>query len=268
MSLKILKKIKEWIMCQDDHKNKCCCCLGPQGPQGVTGLQGPQGIQGPMGLNGEIGPQGPQGPKGDNGTQGSQGPQGPQGIMGPEGPQGLQGTPGICNCEDCPDRPCDCCEVYANVYSIVDQSLGVFGSPNDFAKFEQQNVVSSDIDTSMANISGEIGIMKTGIYEIAYYVEASLTPPFPAPVPSWAFSLFKNGVQIPGSSFGGFNQSPDDDIENASGAVIINVNSGDKISLRNIGTTQGVNLKSMHPELAFPVTCASLNINCVKEIVT
>lgn len=219
-----------------DHK-KCCDCK--EGPQGVPGLQGPQGIQGVPGAQGAMGPQGVQ------------------------GPQGLQGPPG----KDCePNTDCDCCQIYANVFSIIDQSIQQFGSPNDYVKFEQNNLVSSDIDISGANSTGEILFLKNGHYAICYYVEASLLPPFPAPVPSWAFALFKNGVQVPGSSFGGFNQSPDDDIENASGQVMISVLAGDKLKLRNIVTNQGVFLKAFHPELAFPVTCASLNIHCLKSI--
>lgn len=228
-------------MCNEDcYKKDCCCCI--QGPQGVPGLQGPQGIQGVPG------------------------PQGIPGQMGVQGPQGLQGPPGICRPEDCQGMDCRCCEVYANVFSMVDQPLGPFGSPTDFVKFEQQNIVSADIDISSANLTGEISFLKSGIYSLSYSVEASLLPPFPAPVPSWAFAMFKNGVMVPGSSFGGFNQSPDDDIENAAGQLIISLAAGDKIKLRNIVTTQGVFLKANHPELAFPVTCASMIINCLKEV--
>lgn len=221
----------EWKRCP------CCCEQGPQGP---AGMQGPQGVQGVPGVQGIPGP------------------------AGAQGPQGMQGPPGVCTPEQCHGEGCMCCENYANIYSILDQTIGVFGSGTDFVKFEQQNVVSSDIDLSMANISGEIIIKKSGVYLISYSVEASLSPPFPAPVPSWALSIFKNGAQIPGSSFGGFNQSPDDDIENAGGSIIVNIIAGDKLVLRNIGTTQGIFLKAIHPELAFPVTCASITINCLK----
>lgn len=228
-------------MCKDEHhKKECCCCI--QGPQGVPGLQGPQGIQG------------------------SPGPQGIPGQMGVQGPQGLQGPPGICNCDDCEQRECKCCEIYANVFSILDQALSQYGGPTDFVKFEQQNIVSADIDISSANVTGEIAFLKSGIYALSYSVEASLLPPFPAPVPSWAFAIFKNGIMVPGSSFGGFNQSPDDDIENAAGQLIIRILAGDKINLRNIVTNQGVFLKASHPELAFPVTCANMMINCLKEV--
>lgn len=221
-------------MCKDDMKHRDCPCCCEQGPQGVPGLKGPQGIQGVPG------------------------PQGVPGQMGAQGPQGLQGPKGDSG------KDCDCSSIYANIYSNMDQSVNKYLDPNDFVRFEKMNEVSPDIDVSNAALLGEIKILKNGIYSFSYYVEGSLLPPFPAPVPSWALALFKNGVQVQGSSFGGFNQSPDDDIENVSGQVIISCMAGDIIKVRNIVLTQGVFLKAFHPELAFPVTCASMNILLIK----
>lgn len=223
-------------MCKEDmNYHRCCCC--EQGPQGVPGLQGPQGIQG---------------------VPGPQGIPGQTGMQGPQGLQGPKGDPGKCDCEFV--------TVYANLFSNMDQAIDKYNDPNDFVRFEKMNEVSSNIDVSNANSLGEIKILKNGIYSFSYYVEGSLLPPFPAPVPSWALALFKNGIQVLGSSFGGFNQSPDDDIENVSGQVIISCNSGDLIKIRNIVLSQGVFLKAIHPELAFPVTCASLDIILIKEL--
>ena len=221
-------------MCKENHEYNRCC---EQGPQGVPGLQGPQGIQGVPG------------------------PQGPQGLTGMQGPQGLQGEPGKdCDCS----HMCDCPSAYCNLWSQMDQILSAWASANDYIKFEGKNEVSADFDISNAATLGEIKFLKKGIYSICSSVEASLQPPFPAPVPSWSICMFLNGVNISGSSFGGFNQSPDDDIENASGQVIVSVNAGDVLKVRNITINQGIMLKAIHPEIAFPVTCASLDIVLIK----
>ena len=221
-----------------NYSKRCCDCK--EGPQGVPGLQGEQGIQG---------------------VPGSQGIMGPQGV---QGVQGLQGPPG----KDCDhsNRECNCLAAYCNIYSEVDQLLTAWTTPGDFVKFQMSNSVSPEFDISNAALLGEVKFLKKGIYSIAFSIEASLAPPFPAPVPVWALALFLNGAEVPGSSFGGFNQSPDDDVENAIGRVMVPVNANDIIKLRNISIGQGIVLKAIHPSLAFPLTCASLNINLVKEL--
>lgn len=225
-------------MC-DEHKEHehCCCCI--QGPQGVPGLMGPQGVQG------------------QSGPQGIPGQQGVQGVQGLQGPQGE------------PGKDCDCSEVtkvYANVYSQVNQVLGQFSSPTDFVKFEAQNLVSPEIDVSAANTTGEIAFTKHGIYSIEFNIEAGLNPPFPSPVPSWGLSMFLNGVVIPAANVGGFSQSPDDDVESGSAKVIIELQVGDKIKLRNILLSNALFLKAVHPELAYPLACASISIVRIKEL--
>lgn len=225
-------------MCKEDYEYKRCCGC-QEGPMGPAGLQGEQGIQGVPG------------------------PQGVMGPAGPQGPRGLQGPPG----KDCDNsnRECVCAAAWCNVWSEVDQTIGAFNSATDYIKFEGQNEVSAEFDISNKNINGEIKFLKAGTYSVRYSVEASLQPPFPAPVPSWSMALFLNGNRVSGSSFGGFNQSPDDDIENAAGEVIIKVNVNDIIKIRNIVLNQAMLLKAVHPELNFPVTCANLNIELIKE---
>src|SRR5258708_3308345 len=123
-------------MC-DESMHRDCCCL--QGPQGIPGPQGPQGIQG---------------------VPGAQGIPGQQGI---QGQQGLQGPAG---------KDCDCsqnkqCVNAVNVYSSIDQTLGVNGSVNDFAAFQLSNVVDPNYDISnMA--SGQVKVLAAGKYEICY----------------------------------------------------------------------------------------------------
>lgn len=231
-------------MCKDHmndyHRNcPCCCEVGQQGP---AGIQGPQGIQG---------------------VPGAQGAMGPTGLQGPQGPQGPKGDPGK-DCE-CHDRDC-CCEAYANLFSTVQLNLDAFSGVNDAVKFDAQNAVSAaEFDLTMMNITGGIKILKHGIYQLRWEVQAKITPPISVPVPSWSFGLWLNGGLIPGSVVSGFTQSPNDDPAHSNGVVMIEVQAGDEIKLRN-ACSFPVTLQTMIMGSVFPITPASLIINCVKSL--
>ena len=260
-----------------------CACYGPQGPQGSIGpqglqglqgatgnngsqgLQGPQGPLGPQGLTGPQGPQGnigPQGMQGLNGAQGAVGAQGPQGNVGPQGPQGLQGVPG---------QDCDCTQgnptsTYANMYSSLPQVIGPYSSATDTVLFDQQNSVSAgDFDLSTAISDGSIKFLKHGIYHLAWELQARITAPVPDPVPSWSFGLWKNGVLVPGSIYSGFTQSPGDDACHSTGDVIIEVQAGDVLKLRNTSVSS-VNLNPAVTGSVFPITIASINAELLKSL--
>ena len=246
-----------------DESDGCCCCYGPQGPQGVMGLQGPQGIQGPSGEDGAQGPAGPQGPQGMtgiNGMNGQIGPQGFQGITGAQGPQGLQGVAG----KDC-DNDC-CCDRYANVYASIAQVVGAYGSSNDVVLLDQENAVSTgDFDLSAMGTTGEVKFLKHGIYHIAWQLQARISPPVPDPVPSWSFGFWVNGVLVPGSIYSGFTQAPGDDACHSTGDVIIELMANDVLKLRNTSISS-VNLNPNVTGSVFPITIASINIECVQAI--
>lgn len=252
-------------MCNDGNSG-CCCCI--QGPQGVPGLQGPQGIQGPAGLDGQPGVQGPvgptgatgpQGPAGVNGQNGAQGLQGPQGPMGPQGPQGLQGNPGK-DCTDCG------CQRYANVYASIAQVIGPYNTPSDTIKFDKQNAVSTgDFDLSMMGVTGDIKVLKHAIYHMQWQLQARIVPPVPDPVPSWSFGFWVNGILVPGSIYSGFTQAPGDDACHSTGDVIIELQAGDLLRLRNTSVS-AVNLNPNVTGSVFPITIASINIECMKAL--
>ncbi len=241
MSTNIFKKIMGWFMCKEDHNKKdCCCCI--QGPQGVPGLQGEQGIQGVPG------------------------PQGIPGQTGAQGPQGLQGPAGICDCDDCPDRHCKCCESYANVFANPPQILQPFGNVGDAVLFQGQNAVkSADFDLSMMGVDGSIKFLKAGVYSINWGAEAKVEPPIPSPTPSFSFGLWVNNVIVPGSTLSGYTQAPNDDTLHISGEVMIVINSGDVLKLRNASSLI-VDMSPNTTGIQFPVTVASLNIHCLTEI--
>ena len=222
-------EMSEWKRC-------CGCEQGPVGPAGAQGMQGIQGVPGP---------------------------QGAPGAMGPEGPRGLQGAPG----KDCqPSDDCSCCDRYANVYASQAQVIGAYSSATDTVKFDQQNSVSAgDFDLSMANVTGDVKFLKHGIYHLAWQLQARIVPPVPSPVPSWSFGFWMNGVLVPGSIYSGFTQAPGDDACHSTGDVIIEVNAGDSLKLRNTSVS-AVNLNPSVTGSVFPITIASINIECLKAL--
>ncbi len=225
-------------MCNDNMSGGCCCIPGPQGSPGI---QGPQGLQGPAGS------------------------QGPQGVAGPQGLQGAQGLQGL------PGKDCDCsqssCVRYANVYASVAQLVGPYSSPNDMVLFDKQNSVSAaDFDLSMMNSSGDIKFLSHGIYHIQWQLQARITAPVPSPVPSWSFGFWLNGVLVDGSIYSGFTQAPGDDACHSTGDVIIEVKANDMLRLRNTSVS-AVNLNPSVTGSVFPITIASINIECIKALV-
>lgn len=251
-----------------DHKDcGCCCCYGPQGPQGVPGMQGPQGPQGPSGQDGvpgATGPQGAQGPQGAAGSNGSPGQTGPMGPMGPTGPQGVQGIQGIPG-KDCEER-CGCCDAWCNIYAAPPQLLTPFGTPNDSVLFQGANAVTAvNFDLSMMGINGDVKFLKSGIYYINWGAEAKVEPPIPSPTPSFSFGLWLDGVIIPGSVLSGYTQAPNDDTLHISGEVTMQVLANSVLKLRN-ASSLSVNMNPNTIGIQFPVTVASLNIHCLKEV--
>lgn len=224
-------------MCKDDSSNmsnwhRCC----EQGPQGVPGMQGQQGIQGVQGV------------------------QGIPGQTGAQGPQGLQGKDGHC---DCPES--DCCKLpYANLYSSLAQIVQPYNQAADAVLFDSQNEVSaSDFDLTQKNISGDIKFLKHGIYKMSWVLQARITTPVPAPVPSWSFGFWLNGILVPGSIYSGFTQAPGDDACHSSAELIIEVQANDMLKLRNTSISI-VNLNPNVTGSVFPITIASINITCLK----
>jgi len=228
------------IMCKEEHKKDCCCCI--QGPQGVPGLMGPQGAQGVPG------------------AQGIPGQQGVQGV------QGLQGPAGVCNPEDCHGHGRKGCESYANVYTYTTQTVAGFGMGPDAVLFSNQNAVTAaDFDLSMMNVDGSVRFLKAGVYCINWGASAEIAPPIPSPTPSFAFGLWLNGSLVQGSNVSGFVQAGDDDALRISCEVIIAVQVGDSLKLRNASSLP----LSMSPHttgIAFPGAVATLNIHCLKDL--
>jgi hypothetical protein len=231
------------VMCfspsQAQAAGDCCCtdCICPPSPQGPMGPQGP------------IGPQGSPGTIGLTGSVGPQGPVGPQGLTGPQGLQGLTGPQGPC-CPNIGGR------AVANVYSLLDQDM----ASGQSVLFENMNAVTATaFDVSLAPITGDIIFLTTGTYLISWTVEGQLVPPFPDPVPAWSFTLFVDGSPILGSCFSGFTLFPDELTTVIGGGVIITVNAGQVLSLRNTATLP-ISILASTPGSFVPETSASILI--------
>lgn len=215
-------------MCKEDMSYKPCCLQGPQGVPGLQGAQGIQGVPGPQGIDGQTGAQ---------------------------GPQGLQGAPGICNPSDCAGATSCCTQWYASVYSLAAQTVLSLGS----AKLELVNATSAGFDITSASATGEIKVVNHGIYYINWAVDGSISPPFPSPIPSWGFGIYRNGTLLPGSSSGSFNSSPDDVITHSSGDGVFELMAGDLLKLVNISNSS-VNVVANPIGVSKPLAAARMTI--------
>ncbi len=208
----------------------CCCvdCTCPPGPQGPSGPQGPQGSSGLAGASGASGPQGAQ------------------------GPQGLAGPTGTC----CPFQP-----MYAGAYSDQNQTI----APGMQVLLDNIIVATPGIDMSMVDTTGVITINQSGEYIIDFAVQGTLTPPFPFPVPDWCFSLYQNGVLVPGSTWTNYTNSPDDVVSHTGGPIIVAVTAGDTFQVINTSTLS-VNLTASALGCTVPVNSAAITISLVQGL--
>lgn len=123
----------------------------------------------------------------------------------------------------------------------------------------------SDFDLSLMSTKGIIKILNAGVYHMSWQLQASIVPPVPVPVPSWSFGFWLNGVLVPGSIYSGFTQAPGDDACHSTGEVIIKVAANDVLLLRNTSIS-AVNLNPAINGSVFPITIASVSIECLKAL--
>lgn len=186
-----------------------------EGHIGLAGPTGPRGPAGPRGPRGALGAQGPTGPKGATGATGATGTTGPTGSTGATGPTGATGATGATG------------------------PTGAF-SP-EFGYFYNtgiQNVpLESDVifDTNGPKTAGiihtantaQITVSHHGSYRIEFFA-------FPEEAGT-QFSLFLNNTAlILGSTYGNTNE-----FSQNNGSVIITLNAGNTITLRNHSSTAG-----------------------------
>lgn len=209
----------------------CCCidCVCPPGPQGPTGLQGAPGTDGPPGAQGPLG------------SDGIIGPQGPEGLQGPKGPQG----------PCCPQPP----GVFVSLYSLMDQSI----APGSNALIELTSETTAAFDITMAPLTGEVKVLKSGIYLVNWALDGTLAAPFPTPFPGFTFAFAVNGVPNLSASTGPFSISDIDMETHSSGVSVIHLTAGDVISLLNVSTST-VDTSSTLVGSTIPVSPINLNV--------
>jgi len=240
--------------------------LAEQGAPGVTGATGPCCerechpvicISAPTGPRGGTGPTGPfsVGPSGPTGQSGPSGPTGARGASGPTGPMGATGG--------------NSSQIHASVFASVPQNISSYNVPavGDAVLFSSQDSVSGpgDFDLSQMNISGDVKFLKHGIYHLQWQLQGRVAPPVPQPVPSWSFGFWLNGILVPGSVYSGYTSSPNDDAAHSTGDVMLEVQAGDMLRLRNTSVSPVL----LNPNIGgsvFPITIASINAECLVQL--
>lgn len=181
---------------------------GMMGLAGTTGADGAQGAAGAAGATGADGPAGPTGPVGATGARGQTGAQGDQGSPGAQGETGVAGA----------SAPADYGYVYNEREQVVEIGADVV--------FDGTGVMSQAVSHQPG--SAQIQIDAAGTYEVRFIVSGS--------EPS-QFGLTVRDEVVPGSTYGsgaGTQQN--------TGSVIVALERGETLTLRNVGSDAAVTL--------------------------
>lgn len=209
----------------------------------------------------------PAGPEGDAGPVGDQGNAGPSGIQGGEGPQGSVGTQGATG----PQGPCCPTSVgsqFASLYSNMDQTISAStGSnlPGGAVILENASPgTTSLINTSLASTTGEVIVNAAGTYRVFFSVEAG---PDSMMAEDLSFSLFLDGVRVPGSTFSTLMSAPESPTvsHNITGEVYVAIGTGQKLKVAS-SSTSTINLSSASSGSTAPITSGSLDLLLVKAL--
>ena len=193
-------------------KQCCCCRRGPTGPS--NGVTGPTGATGPTGVTGATGADGATGPTGATGATGADGVTGPTGADGATGPTGVTGPTGTNGLSE-----------YAYIYNLDEQVVAIEAD----ISFINNGIIAGTI-THVPGTS-TIQIISAGNYSIWFYVNG---------VEPNQFTLFQNGAPVNGSVYGSGAGT-----QGNNGMVIIAVESGDVLTVRNHSSSAAVTLQTL-----------------------
>lgn len=132
---------------------------------------------------------------------------------------------------------------------------------------EQLVVATASFDISMAPITGEITVLKNGVYQLLWSVDAIITPPLASPVPAMSFGIAVNNTIISSTTGANFAISPDDVCTHTTVSSLVVLNVGDVVKLVNT-STNSVTVISMLPASSsiVPVVSAQIDITLVEAL--
>ncbi|XP_049631724.1 adiponectin [Suncus etruscus] len=178
----------------------------------MAGIPGHPGHNGSPGRDGRDGTPGVKGEKGDPGLVGDKGDIGETGITGIEGPRGFPGVPGR------KGEPGESAFVYRSAFSVgLESRVTVPNVPIRFTKifYNQQNHYDSTTGKFHCNIPG--------LYHFSYHITVYLK--------DVKVSLYKKDKAVLFT----YDQYQDKDVDQASGSVLLHLNSGDEVWLQVYG---------------------------------
>jgi hypothetical protein len=152
---------------------------------------------------------------------------------------------------------------YVNVYSLTDQTLLSGASP----VMELVVATTPAFDITMAPITGEIMVLKKGVYQLLWSVDAIVTPPLSAPVPAMSFGIAVNNVIISSTTGANFAISPDDVCTHTTVSSLVVLNIGDIVKLVNTSTNTVSLISNLPPASSLvPVVSAQIDITLVQAL--
>lgn len=178
----------------------------------MAGIPGHPGHNGSPGRDGRDGTPGEKGEKGDPGLIGDKGDTGETGLTGTEGPRGFPGAPGR------KGEPGESAFVYRSAFSVgLETRDPVPNIPIRFTKifYNQQNHYDSTTGKFRCNIPG--------LYYFSYHITVYMK--------DVKVSLYKKDKAMLFT----YDQYQDKNVDQASGSVLLHLNSGDEVWLQVYG---------------------------------
>ncbi|KAM3835864.1 adiponectin [Vipera latastei] len=191
-----------------------------QQPQGscvnwMAGTPGHPGHNGEAGRDGRDGRDGQKGEKGEQGTPGQKGDNGPLGVPGLIGPHGVPGIPGLPGSKG--ERG-ESATIYRSAFSVgLTSRVSYINMPIKFTKifYNEQN----HYDT----VTGKFQCTIAGVYYFAYHLSVYAS--------DVKVSLFKKDTTVIIT----YDQYQKNDVDQASGSVLLHLASGDEVWLQLYG---------------------------------
>ncbi|XP_070802214.1 adiponectin isoform X1 [Pituophis catenifer annectens] len=179
---------------------------------GAPGHPGHNGEPGRDGRDGRDGQKGEKGELGGPGERGGPGPSGDAGVLGPPGVPGFTGLPGS------KGERGESATVYRSAFSVgLTSRVSSFNMPIKFTKvfYNEQN----HYDT----VTGKFQCTISGVYYFAYHLSVYAS--------DVKVSLFKKAAAIMIT----YDQYRENDVDQASGSVLLHLASGDEVWLQLYG---------------------------------